>query len=274
MKTTLWRANLRHLQRHPWQLILAVFGIAIGVAVVVAVDLSSQSARRAFDLSAQTITGRASHHIIGGPAGVADKLYVQLRREHGIANSAPLLAGHVTLGKRTLQLIGIDPFAEHQFRNFLNYTGSDHRSQLIRQLLTRPGAIVMGRELTDLLHLSIDDPVELMVGGVRRSALMIGSFTPPPSQAALFRDLLVTDIASAQELLQREGKLSRIDLIRSQQAEIDAIHSMLPTGTRLVAAGTRTLAMREMTRAFALNLTAMSLLALVVGMFLIYNSIS
>ncbi|MCP5020429.1 MAG: ABC transporter permease, partial [bacterium] len=135
-------------------------------------------------------------------------------------------------------------------------------------------AILMSRELTDLLRLSADDPVELMVGGVRRSALMVGRFTPPPSQAALFRDLLVTDIASAQELLQREGKLSRIDLILSQQAEIDAIRSMLPTGTRLVAAGARTLAMREMTRAFALNLTAMSLLALVVGMFLIYNSIS
>ncbi len=274
MKTTLWRANLRHLQRHPWQLILAVCGIAIGVAVVVAVDLANQSARRAFDLSADAVTGRASHHIIGGPTGVADALYVKLRREHGATKSAPLLSGHVTLGQRTLQLIGIDPFAEHEFRNFLNYTNGDQRSQLTRQLLTRPGAILMSQELTGLLQLSAGDPMELEIGGVRQPVLLIGSFTPPLSQAALFRDLLITDIANAQELLQREGRLSRIDLILSQQAETDAVRSMLPAGTRLVAAGSRTLAMREMTRAFALNLTAMSMLALVVGMFLIYNSIS
>ncbi len=274
MKIILWRASLQHLQLHPWQLLLAILGIALGVAVVVAVDLANASARQAFDLSAQAVTGRASHHIIGGPAGVADELYVKLRREHGTSKAAPLLSGHVTLGKRTLQLIGIDPFAEAGFRSFLNYSKSHERSGLVRQLLTRPGGIIMSLELSETLSLSAGDTIELLIGGERRPALLLGTFTPPASQTALFRDLLITDIASAQELLQRGGWLSRIDLILSQQVEINTIQALLPTGTRLVTAGSRTLAMREMTRAFALNLTAMGLLALVVGMFLIYNSIS
>ena len=49
---TLWRAALRHSLYHPWQLGLAVLGIAMGVAVVVSIDLANTSARRAFELSA------------------------------------------------------------------------------------------------------------------------------------------------------------------------------------------------------------------------------
>ena len=274
MKITLWRASLRHLQRHPWQLALAILGIALGVAVVVAVDLANESAGRAFDLSSQTVTGKASHQIIGGPNGLDDELYARLRRAGGFNQSAPLLSGHVALGKRTLQLIGIDPFAEREFRNFLNYSSSDNQPDLIRQLLTKPGAILMSQELADQQAISVGDSLELMIGGISRSALLAGVFTPPPSQATLMRNLLVTDIASAQELLNKEKRLSRIDLILSGQKEIDAIQVMLPPEARLVAANSRNRAMGEMTRAFALNLTAMSLLALVVGMFLIYNTVS
>ena len=49
------------------------------MAVIVAVDLANQSARQAFLLSAESLTGKASHQIIGGPNGIPDSLYVKLR---------------------------------------------------------------------------------------------------------------------------------------------------------------------------------------------------
>ena len=67
MSATLWRASLRHLVAHPWQLGLSILGIALGVAVVVAVDLANESARRAFTGFAESLTGRATHRIVGGP---------------------------------------------------------------------------------------------------------------------------------------------------------------------------------------------------------------
>ncbi len=274
MKPTLWRASVRHLQRHPWQLALAILGIALGVAVVVAVDLANESARRAFDLSAETITGKASHQIIGGPSGLDDTLYVKLKRDGRFSKSAPLLSGHLSLGEHTLQLIGIDPFAEREFRDFLNYAENENWSGLIRDMLTKPGTVLMSQKLAQELELTSGDSVALKVGGVSRTALLAGVFTPPPSQATLLRNMLITDIASAQELLNRYRRLSRIDLILSGQSEIDAIKSILPPEARLVTASSSNRAMGEMTSAFALNLTAMSLLAMVVGMFLIYNTVS
>ena len=88
--------------------------------------------------------------------------------------------------------------------------------------------------------------------------------------------VLVTDLATAQELLAMEGRLSRIDLVIPEGVAgaqlVDRIRAILPAGAALVPAGSRAGALDQMTRAFRLNLTALSLLALVVGMFLIYNT--
>ena len=58
-------------------------GVAIGVAMMVAIDLANGSAQRAFELAAETITGRATHQVLGGPGGIDERVYVDLRRKAG-----------------------------------------------------------------------------------------------------------------------------------------------------------------------------------------------
>ena len=82
---------LRHLRRHPWQTWLSIVGIALGVAVIVAVDLANQSARQAFLLSAENLTGKATHQIVAGTAGIAEEIYRELRIERGLRLSAPVV---------------------------------------------------------------------------------------------------------------------------------------------------------------------------------------
>ena len=118
----LLRASVRHLARHPWQAALSVLGIALGVAVVVSVDLASVSARRAFALSAEGVTGRATHQVVGGPAGVDERVVPRLTREVGVHPVAPVVEAWVGVEGapgRTLQLLGIDPFSEAPFRPYL-----------------------------------------------------------------------------------------------------------------------------------------------------------
>ncbi|MET2801321.1 ABC transporter permease, partial [Mycobacterium tuberculosis] len=108
----LWRTAWRRLRQRPFQYILLVLGIALGVAMIVAIDVSSNSAQRAFDLSAAAITGKSTHRLVSGPAGVDQQLYVDLRR-HGYDFSAPVIEGYVLargLGNRAMQFMGTDPF--------------------------------------------------------------------------------------------------------------------------------------------------------------------
>jgi putative ABC transport system permease protein len=89
-------------------------------------------------------------------------------------------------------------------------------------------------------------------------------------------DILVVDIATAQHWLQMAGQLSRIDvrLDPNDPSAESGLARRLPEGTELVSASSRTQATLDMSEAFMTNLSAMSLLALLVGLFLIYNSMA
>jgi putative ABC transport system permease protein len=108
----LWAASFRHLLRHPAQLALALVGLSLGVATIIAVDIATASSRRAFELSMEAVNGAATHQIIGGPQGIDERLYADLRtRDLQVGQLqpafAPIVEGYVTVGDRTMQLVGM-----------------------------------------------------------------------------------------------------------------------------------------------------------------------
>ena len=268
------RASLSYLLRHPWQLMLALLGVAIGVAVIVAVDLANSSARKAFLLSMDAVTGEATHQIIGGPAGVDETVYADLRVEHGLRSIAPIVEGTVRTDERRLTLLGVDAFAEGELRTFttdasVDEGGSDAES-LFRSLLIEPGAAVASIATAQRLGLEIGDEFELTAYGMPQSARLIALF----DDGGAIDDLLVVDIATAQVWLGMTGRLTRIDVRLEGEPAIEQLESILPAGTRLLSAAARTRTTADLSNAFMTNLTAMSLLALLVGLFLIFNSVS
>ncbi len=266
MTPLLWRALLRHPLRHPWQLGLAILGIALGVAVVVAVDLANVSARRSFDLAMNRVTGQATHRVVGDAQGFPEALYVRLRLERGLRQSAPVVTGYLPRADQPgqlLQILGIDPFAEAPFRDFAA-TGSGGNVDL-RALLLNPDAA--------LLPAALGETVTLRRGEQRFTLRRAGSLEGPA-----LAGLIITDLSTAQALLGKAGRLSHIDLIlpdgSAGERQAAALRSWLPPEVRLERPAERNQATADLSAAFSLNLTAMSLLALVVGMFLIYNAIS
>jgi putative ABC transport system permease protein len=282
---------LRFLRRHPWQAGLAILGIALGVAVVVAVDLANASAGRAFELSTEALAGRATHQIVGGPGGLPDGLFRRLVVGAGVRPAAPEVEGLATVGsgdeRRTLRILGVDPFSERDFRPELaagptpggpEPGGSAPPS--LGPLVTRPGAALLAAGTARELGLAPGRRFPVEVAGRRRSLLLVGLLEPADERSReALSDLLVLDVASAQELLGKVGRLDRIELVlpaedEAAHAELDRIRTLLPPGARIETVGARTRTFREMTRAFRLNLTALSLLALVCGVFLIYNTMT
>ncbi len=276
----LLRAGRRHLTRHPWQLGLSILGVALGVAVMVAMDLAIQSSREAFRISSETVTGRATHQVLGSVSGLPDSLVAQLRVEGGVRAAAPVVEGYVTSGllpERPLRLLGVDPFSEGPFRPWLaGGPGTDLDGTL---LMTRSGAVFVSRETAEAAGVGEGDPLSIQLGGEVFDLEVVGILDPQDRASRMgLRDLLVVDLAEAQDRLDRGSRLDRIDLILPDGAAGDRIEEgvrgLLPPGTRLDPAGSREATMAEMIRAFDLNLTALSLLSLVFGVFLIYNTMT
>ncbi len=268
----LLRASYRHFFQHPWQLLLAVAGITLGVAVITAVDIANSSAKRAFTLSMDTIAGAATHQVVGGSGGVDEGIYTRLRLS-GIRDTAPLVEAHGVTAGETLRLLGVDPLAEGRFRDTLGSVRGDRRGDLIAV----PDTGYLSASTAARLAVAPGDGLEVRIGG-RVQTLRIIGLIEAGDQAAAIDGLLITDIATAQEVTGTTGRLSWIDLklpagIAGEELR-QRIESLLPPSVEIVPAAGRTQSLSEMSRAFHTNLTAMSLLALVVGMFLIYNTMA
>lgn len=274
MKLTLLKTALRDQLRRPWLTLLMILSVALGVAVVVSVDLANESATRAFKLSTDAVVGKATHQILGGDNGIDESIYRDLRVKQGYRLSAPIVEGYATaadLGNQTMHVLGVDLFAEPPFRTYLT-ANTQVSLDAFAAFLTQPDTVLLSADTAARFGLKVGDKITLAIGTQERPVAIVGLLRAPNDiSSRALEGLMLTDIATAQELFGMIGKLSRIDLIATP-AEAQALAATLPSNLRLVPASEQANTVTQLTAAFQLNLTAFSLLALVVGMFLIYNT--
>jgi len=283
----LWAASVRHFLRQPAQLTLALVALVAGVATIVAVNIATASSRRAFELSMRAVNGPATEVITGGPRGLDEGLYVRLFT--GAPSSggpqpvyAPVVEGYVTVDGRVMQLVGVDPFASAALagpQEILPGAGSAAPTlTTLRKWFLEPGTVIMAAATARQLNLRVGAPFTVAIGGVPESATLIGLLRGRrPGDA----NLLLTDIAQAQEWLGLTGRLTRIDVRMpagpagpAGRAALAALRQELPPGAQLEQAAGEVRETLDMTSAFSTNLTAMSLLALLVSALLIYGAVS
>ena len=275
MPSVILRLALRYIGRRLFQSGMFALGVALGVAVVVAIDIANGSASRAFTLSSESLVGRATHQIIGGPNGFDSDLYRRLRLDMGYRVSAPVVTefARIAGSDQALRLLGVDPLAEPPFRSYLADEAEAIDFAALNRLIAEPGAVVISEALAARLGLELESELQISAGGRFSRARLVGVLQPADnaSRQAL-DDLIISDIASAQEIVGMSGRLSRIDLILDGD-EAAALRDALPAGIQLVDVKEEN-ALDQMIAAFEFNLQAMSTLALVVGLFLIYNTVT
>lgn len=263
------RSNHRHLARRPLQAMLSITGIALGVAVVLAVDLANHSALRAFELSERAVAGAATHAVVSVSGGIDEDFYRALRIEHGFRDSAPRVTGSVrTTDGRTLQVLGIDPLAAPGMA--VAGGAADRQTDAATIIGTPDGALLTGATARSL-GVSRGDALPVVADGELRRLEVVSLLDGDDTVVEGLRNTLLMDISTAQALLKETGSLSRIDL-KLDDRERRRLESILPASLELNRSEARGHAMAQMTRAFQINLTALSLLALLIGAFLIYNT--
>ena len=268
------RLASRYISRRLFQSAMFALGVALGVAVVIAIDIANESASRAFSLSSESLVGSATHQLVGGPNGFPSHVYTRLRIERRLKLSAPVVTEFARLmgSDQALRLLGVDPLAEGPFRSYVA-AGDDVDANALNRVIAEPGAVVISQTLAERLGLTVEDRLQISAGGRFSQARLVGILQPEnnASRQAL-DDLIISDIATAQEIVGMSGRLSRIDLILDA-GELEALRADLPAGLRLLDVKEEN-SLDQMIAAFELNLQAMSLLALVVGLFLIYNTVN
>ena len=265
-------AWVREALRRPLLFLLSVLGVALGVATVVAVDIANDSARKSFLASNEALAGAATHRISGD---VTDEIYAAFRLS-GRDDVTPVVEGPIRVQRTDglrVTLYGVDILAERGFRS--NPAWRSLSPLDAANLITSPFGILVTRETADRLNLEIGERIDAHTSGGRFELQLIGLLNPAnPLQRQSLQSVFLTDISTAQVVLGMTGKLSAINLQLDISSSVDEIRALLPASAEVESYLSRNVAQVEITRAFQTNLKALGLLALLVAMFLVYNTMS
>ena len=196
----------------------------------------------------------------------------------GVASVAPLILADVLVQEargQTMLVAGVDIVADRTVREYaFRWTEEDRQDPFA--ILTQPQSIVLSERFASRHGLRVGMPVHLYTSQGMQELVIRGLLRPSGAAEALGGHFAIMDIAAAQLLFDRVGRLNRIDVVPRDDFPLDVVQSNLQkrlgAGVQVRRPQARNQAVEKMLRSFHVNLTALSLIALIVGMFLIYNS--
>jgi putative ABC transport system permease protein len=263
-----YRLIVRPVIREPVRTWLTVLAIALGVAVVLAIDLAGTAAAGSFRSSTETLAGENDLEIITA-GGVPESLVGMLKGLPYPLRVTPRMEDYAIVAetKQTLPLLGLDLVAEAgESRASSGFAGAADAWKYLSAM----DSVWVGESL----GWKKGETIELLINDQVAAYTVRGVF--PDSQGNT--SAIVMDISAAQYALKRFGRIDRILIRVPQSPNLEEwqrrLGQVLPPGVQLRAAGASTNENRRMLAAFRWNLRLLSYIALIVGAFLIYNTIS
>ncbi|GGY02210.1 ABC transporter permease [Litchfieldella qijiaojingensis] len=248
---TAFLALFSHYRRHPGQLAMLLVGLWVASALWSGVQAINASARDSY-ARAEALFSTGLDRIErrdGLPLTLDDYLSLRLAG----APVSPLVTGELELaGGSRLEVMGIDPLTLPEGSGFRTAGGTATLADFLQPPYRTRLAPDTLASLTEE-----DDTLPPLADGRQLPPLELAPELPP--------GVAVMDIAAALELLERDD-LSR--LLVAPEARLDLPQPLVRSAAENLAAP------GQLTDSFHLNLTAMALLALVVGLLIVHAALS
>ncbi len=300
--------------------VTTVVGVSLGIAVVIAIQLTNASSVRGFQTALETVAGRTAIEIVGAGTGVDETRLPELSWLRQFGEISPVIEGSAALvgdglnfqSRRQLEavkVLGVDILRDLPFRDYqlLELQGpdqapkpsspqdlkpsspqdlmpsspqdpGDYTTQQFLQILTDERSVVITEKMARRRNLGIGSEMRLMIGDRVLPFVVRGYLKDEGPARVLDGNFILMDIAAAQLAFDRLGRIDRIDVLLPDEADLDAaldaVASRLPPGLSAQRPSRRGEQVETMLAAFHANLTALSWIALVVGLFLVYNTVT
>lgn len=283
------RFTVRPMLRDRFRTAVTVLGIALGVAVVVAIRIANQGSLESFRVATQSIVGQTDLQIVHPAGPIREELLEPLISLNQIGVLSAVVDGYAMLdseahpqasGGEYLHVLGVDLIRDRSMRTYQVLRTGDEEQPTTRELLkllVAPDSVFVPEKLAVRLRLQIGSTLHLIVDSKPRTLTVRGLLLDEGPARTLDGNLAVLDIANAQVLLNRVGLVDRVDVrlhdeVKLANAEAAIGESLTPPLQVRKPAATFG-ETEKMIAAFQFNLACLSGVALLVGLFLIYNSL-
>jgi putative ABC transport system permease protein len=261
--------------------LLVVFSIALGIATWVTTGALNKSLEKAIRQSATPLAGLADLYVSNGDSGVRQDLAKQVAQVQGVQSVRPLLIEHIRLpdlNRQSATLLATDFAAERQGEPPWGLkVSNDVGEKYLSTLLSGRIPALVGRELAKALP-SGTKQFTILAGGKVHKLTQVDVVDAEGAAATLGGHIIFMDSTAASKLLGRPGIVTRLDVMIEPDTDAKEVCGRIQAELGDKAQASTPEALDTRVRSVLLGLEiGFSLCgagALVVGMFLVYNSLA
>ncbi len=273
--------SLRHLFEGPLRTSLTIMGVAVGVATLVGISSINRSVTNAFRSTIDTVAGKADISIAGTTAGFPEELLEKARKVKGVQHAAGTLTVVAPVSNapgESLYVMGIDFLDDGYFRS---YEGVDRDVGKLNddlEFLNSTDRILVSERFAQKHGLSTGSTFQLNTKDGAKDFVVHGLLKETGPVTAFGGSVGVMFFASAQEAFGRGRVFDRIDVKADPSLGWEPVVSELRNAFgpdfEIDRPDSRGASVETMVRSFQLGLNLGSAVALLVGVFLVYNTVS
>jgi len=274
------RISIKHIRHQKVRTVIALFGIALGVSSMTSIDIVNTSVIRSLEDSINRITGRAVLQISGAESGFSEEMLERVQKIPGVEYAVPVIETNASLAagsERSFVVLGVDVLQDSNIRD---YSVTDESSDIPDPLLflARPDSILLTKEMAHREGIRIDQKLQVQTVQGLKNFTVRGLLEPDGPAKALGGDIAVMDVYAAQLAFGKEGRIDRIDVSILRGETLDSmkarIQAALPEGYNIDTPAGRSRQIENLMARFRKSMDLISFMALFVGMYLIYNTVS
>lgn len=270
----------RHLRHHRLRTLLTLSGIVLGVAVIVAIAIVNRTLASSFRRTIDLVAGKAVLQVSNGESGFKESLFPVIRDTPGVRDAAPAVEGFLPLigftGER-LFVYGVDLLSDSSIREH-EFAGAPFDLEGALDFIADPDAIALTESFSRRLGLPIGSKITLATSRGAKGYTVRALLREQGAAKVFGGSFALMDLPVAQIAFGKEGRLDIVDLTVEEGRGIETVRQRLErrlNGTAQVERPQkRGEQVESLLTSFRVGLFFVSLVALLVGFFLIYNTVS
>ncbi|HEX9879358.1 MAG TPA: FtsX-like permease family protein [Candidatus Binatia bacterium] len=272
--------SIAHLRRHRLRTWLTIAGIALGVAVITSIAIVNRTLNVSFQRTIDLVAGKAVLQVVNAESGIRESLYPVIRDTRGVEDAAPVVQGFLPVagipGER-LFVYGVDLLTDSFVRDY-EFVGDSFDLDRALTFIARPDSIALTESAARRMALPLGSTVRLGTSrGVDR--FTVRALLREQGPAKVFGgSFALMDLPVAQMVLGKEGKIDLVDVTLQGGEDVEEIKGRIAArlggAARVERPRERGEQIESLLTSFRVGLFFVSFIALFVGFFLIYNTIS
>lgn len=279
MFTLLRRISIAEFRRHLLRNVLTTFGIILGVAIFSAMRSANSSLGKSLSDTIGQIAGKAVLQVTAGQGGLPEEVVDKVRAVRGVNAAVPVIEAVVHTSdamQGNILILGVDMAGDGSMRDYA-IEGEDAVSDPLG-FLAQPDSILVSQEFAARNNLSEGSSIEMVTALGKKKFTVKGIMQPKGMAKAFGGNIGVMDLYAAEYAFGRGRTVDRVDIALGEGVKIDDVlpqlQSTLGSGYKIEPPLRRGRQTESLIGAYSRLLFISSLLALLIGIFLIFNAFS